>query len=160
MHLWTAGFFYCQDEATKGNTFGLPPFVNVAAEDNESWDSCPNRHGQADLNQCIRRIAKLVSMGLTGQDLVLCWVKRQIQPLQHHERLMHEYTGPNDSLQVCQAEITSTALDQKMRRMVKIGCKVKEHTYSFGLDMFINNKCPKVISQLLIFAQSCLVISA
>ena len=90
-------------------------------------------------------------MGLTGQDLVLCWVKRRIQPLQHRERLMHEYTGPDESLRVCKAEMTSIALDQKMRRMVKIGRKVKEHTYSFGLEMFTHdNPCPKVNSQLLL----------
>ena len=59
---------------------------------------------------------------------------------------MHQYMGPQDSLRVNKAEITSTALDQKMRRLVKIGRKVKEHTYSFGLDMFTHdNKCPKVI---------------
>ena len=83
-------------------------------------------------------------MGLTGQDMTLCWVKRRIQSLQYMERLMHQYVGPIDSLWVCRAEMTSSVLDQKMTRIIKIGRS--QHTYSFGLDMFTHdNKCPKVV---------------
>ena len=55
--------------------------------------------------------------------------------------------------------MTSFALDQKMRRIIKVARN--EQTYQFGLDMFTHNKkCPKVKSLLLFIAQSCFVISA
>ena len=116
--------------------------------ENEDWDTCPDPHGQADLTRCIRRIAKLMELGLTGQDLILYWIKRRIQPLQHRERLMHQYMGPLDSLRVNRAVLTSTAVNQKMRRIVKVSRNTT--TYEFGLDMFTHdNKCPKVVFPLL-----------
>jgi hypothetical protein len=36
--------------------------------------------------------------GLTGFDLVYCWFVSQIQPLQHHECLLHEYSENMDDV--------------------------------------------------------------
>ena len=85
---WTSTYFYCLDKAAPGKDFGLPPFVSGPAEPADSWGGPEDVSLTADSFLRKRRIEKLMDMGLTGVDLVLCWLTRRIQPLQHRTRLM------------------------------------------------------------------------
>ena len=102
--------------------------------------------GNPLLERCARRIAKLVEMGLTGQDTTLCWLKRWIQPLQHRDRLMHEYTGIKDPMRITQGELVSKALDDRLQKIidVKKDVKTKVREYKYSLNMYENGKCPDV----------------
>jgi hypothetical protein len=83
-----------------------------------------------------------MEQGIGGQDLVLSWFIRRIQPLQHRNRLMHYYSGKTDSLLVTTDDLTSDALDKRMRKLVKVARDV--HTYKFECDMYTNGTCPDV----------------
>jgi len=96
-----------------------------------------------------RRISKLVSLGLSGQDLTLSWFTRRIQPLQHRDRLICKYVDRHDSLRVTEDNLTSDALDMRVRKMFKV--PKDTHTYTCARDIYTNNECPSV-SFRLIFA--------
>ena len=50
------------------------------------------------LLSCIRRIDRLMIENLKGLDLVLCWAKKRIQPLQHRPKLLCHYSGKKDEM--------------------------------------------------------------
>jgi hypothetical protein len=75
---WTGTYFYCLDKAAPGKDFGIPPFVSGPAEPADSWDGPEDVSLTADSFLHKRRIEKLMDMGLTGVDLVFCWLTRRI----------------------------------------------------------------------------------
>ncbi|KAK1699017.1 hypothetical protein QYE76_015714 [Lolium multiflorum] len=76
----------------------LPPFKNCPATELPSWTHCPHFSDSPQLTRTVRRICKLTEEGLTGKDLTLSWFTKRIQPLQHRDRLMFEYTGRDDPM--------------------------------------------------------------
>jgi len=104
--------------------------------------------GNPLLERCARRIAKLVEIGLTGQDTTLCWLKRRIQPLQHHDRMMHEYSGIQDPMRITQGKLVSKAIDDRLRKIIEVkkDPKIKVREYKYSLNMYENGKCPDVSS--------------
>jgi hypothetical protein len=80
---------------------------------------------------------------LKGLDLVLCWFVRRIQPLQRHDRLLHEYSEDwADSLWVTKDNLPTDALEFRLKKMVRL--RDKNHGWNFSLDMCTKGKCPKV----------------
>ncbi|KAK1629393.1 hypothetical protein QYE76_003708 [Lolium multiflorum] len=59
------------------------------------------------------RICKLTEEGLTGKDLTLSWFTKRIQPLQHRDRLMFQYTGRDDPMRVTKDNLSADALDKE-----------------------------------------------
>jgi hypothetical protein len=89
------------------------------------------------------RIEKLIDNHLKGPDLVLCWFVRRIQPLQHHDRLLHEYSKEqSNNLWVTKDNLPSDALDYRLKKMMKL--HDKKHDWDFCLDMYTKGSCPKV----------------
>ena len=91
----------------------------------------------------IRRIEWFVETGLTGLDLAMCWFIRRIQPLQHHAKLMHEYTSDRrDSLRISVDNFSSDSIKLCLKDIVKV--KDKKCGFAITYDMFVDGKCPKV----------------
>ena len=69
-----------------------------------------------------------MDLGLTGVDLVLCWLTRRIQPLQHRARLMCQYDPDNrkDDLCTCEDNLPEDALMVRMRKLVSFAEKKKK----------------------------------
>jgi hypothetical protein len=86
------------DKPAPSQARGLPPFKNVAAESRDSWTAVNDESATPYVKLLARRIAKLSVDGLKGIDTINFWISRRIQPLQHHDRLMHEYTSANDGM--------------------------------------------------------------
>ena len=100
----------------------MPPFVDVAGVPNDAWNEKPVEVLPEDLNLIKRRITKLTSGSpkLTGEDTILCWVTRRIQPLQHRAQLLCEYTGEvNDPQRTCQEDFEDLHLTHRMNQLVK-----------------------------------------
>ena len=144
---WSSGFFYHKDVTAPGRSQGLPPFKDGAPFILKSWSTTiPQLYLCPDLGRMARRIAKLVSLGLSGQDLTLSWFTRRIQPLQHRDRLMCKYVDRHDSLRVTEDNLTSDALDMRVRKMFKVPKDV--HTYTCVRDIYVNDECPLVSFRL------------
>src|SRR3954462_6632635 len=88
---WAGTFFYHKDIPAPGKVEGLPAFTDGVAPHQNSWDAeAPELSDILILAK--RRIEFLMKHeGLHGSDLIHYWLKRRIQPLQHHgDRLMHQ----------------------------------------------------------------------
>jgi hypothetical protein len=90
-----------------------------------------------------RRIAKLSVDGLKGIDTINCWISRRIQPLQHRDRLMHEYTGANDGMRCSGQELDPKVVEKRIRSLMK---SPRKKPLEFGMAMFENGSCPLVSS--------------
>jgi hypothetical protein len=88
-----------------------------------------------------RRIAKLSVDGLKGIDTINCWISWWIQPLQHRDRLMHEYTGANDGMRCSGQELDPKVVEKRIRSLMK---SPRKKPLEFGMAMFENGNCPLV----------------
>jgi hypothetical protein len=88
-----------------------------------------------------QRIAKLSVNGLNGIDTINCWISRRIQPLQHRDSLMHEYTGVNDGMRYSDQELDPKVVEKRIRSLMK---SPRKKPLKFGMAMFDNGSCPSV----------------
>ncbi|KAK1593240.1 hypothetical protein QYE76_037567 [Lolium multiflorum] len=117
---WSAGFFYLKDVSDPANANKLPPFKNCPATELLTWSHCPHISESLQLTRAVRRICKLTEEGLTGKDLTLSWFTKRIQPLQHRDRLMFQYTGRDDPMRVTKDNLSADALDKRIRVLIKV----------------------------------------
>ncbi|KAK1608509.1 hypothetical protein QYE76_032182 [Lolium multiflorum] len=75
----------------------------------------------------LRADRKLTEEGLTGKDLTLSWFTKRIQPLQHRDRLMFEYTGRDDPMRATKDNLSADALDKRIRVLIKISRELHVH---------------------------------
>jgi hypothetical protein len=150
---WTGMYFYCKDLPKAGKEVGWPAFVDRAAEPHPSWSEVAPHPISPELHRLIRQIEKLIQDGLTGLDLVICWLARRIQPLQHHDRLLHEYTEDvDDDLRVCKVNLPASILDTRLKKLTKLKTnESKEYGWNPTLEMYTKGSCPPVRSAFCFF---------
>ena len=61
---------------------------------------------------------------------------------QHQDRLICKYVDKHDSLRVTEDNLTSDALDMRVRKMFKVSKDT--HTYTCVRDIYTNDECPQV----------------
>ncbi|KAK1603602.1 hypothetical protein QYE76_048155 [Lolium multiflorum] len=105
----------------------LPAFKNCPANELPSWTHCPHFSDSPQLTRAVRRICKLTEEGLTGKDLTLSWFTKRIQPLQHRDRLMFEYTGRDDPMRATKDNLSADAIDKRIRVLIKISRELHVH---------------------------------
>ncbi|KAK1630073.1 hypothetical protein QYE76_004388 [Lolium multiflorum] len=98
-----------------------------------TWTKCPHISESPQLTRVVRRICKLTEDGLSGKDLTMSWFTKRIQPLQHRDRLMYEYTGRDDTMRASKDNLSSDALDKRIRVMIKISCDVRSHVCNLDI---------------------------
>jgi hypothetical protein len=140
---WRGSWFYTADKPAPSQARGLPPFKNVAAETRDSWTAVNDESATPYVKLLARRIAKLSVDGLKGIDTINCWISRRIQPLQHRDSLMHEYTGANDGMRCSDQELDPKVVEKHIRSLMK---SPRKKPLKFGMAMFENGSCPLVNS--------------
>ncbi|KAK1649921.1 hypothetical protein QYE76_067726 [Lolium multiflorum] len=58
--------------------------------------------------------------GSDGKDLTMSWFTKRIQPLQHMDPLMFQYTGRDDPMRASKDNLSSDAIDKRIRLLIKI----------------------------------------
>ncbi|KAK1686156.1 hypothetical protein QYE76_047004 [Lolium multiflorum] len=132
---WSGGFFYLKDVSDPANVRKLPPFKNCPATELPTWSHCPHLSESLQLTRAVRRICKLTEEGLTGKDLTLSWFTKRIQPLQHRDRLMFQYTGRDDPMRVTKDNLSADALDKRIRVLIKIPRELHVHVCNKDIHM-------------------------
>jgi hypothetical protein len=140
---WRGSWFYMADKPAPSQARDLPPFKNVAAESRDSWTAVNDESATPYVKLLARRIAKLSVDGLKGIDTINCWISHRIQPLQHRNSLMHEYTGANDGMHCSDQELDLKAVEKRIRSLMK---SPRKKPLKFGMAMFENGSCPLVSS--------------
>jgi hypothetical protein len=138
---WRGSWFYMADKPSPSQTRGLLPFKNVAAEPHNSWTVVNDESTTPHCKLLARRIAKLSVDGLKGIDTINCWISQRIQPLQHRDRLMHEYTGANDGMRCSDQELDPKVVEKRIRSLMK---SPRKKLLEFSMAMFENGSCPLV----------------
>ncbi|KAK1666404.1 hypothetical protein QYE76_054563 [Lolium multiflorum] len=108
-------FFYLKDVADPASPKTLSAFKDGPASETSAWTTCPDISESPALVRMVRQICKLAESGLLGKDLTLSWFTKRIQPIQHRERLMYEYSGCNDTMCATKDNLSSDALDKRLQ---------------------------------------------
>jgi hypothetical protein len=131
------------DKPAPSQARGLPPFKNVAAESHDSWKAVNDESATPYVKLLARRIARLSVDGLKGIDTINCWISWRIQPLQHRDSLMHEYTGANNGMRCSDQELDPKVIEKRICSLMK---SPRKKPLKFGMAMFENGSCPSVSS--------------
>ena len=75
----------------------------------------------AELAAIKARITELTSgtPPLTGEDTIICWMKRRIQPHQHRARLLCEYTGNTDPIRINDKDLEQGLFEARFNTLIK-----------------------------------------
>jgi hypothetical protein len=138
---WRGSWFYMADKHVPSQARGLPSFENIAAQPRDSWKAVNDKSATPYVKLLARRIAKLSVDGLKGIDTINCWISQWIQPLQHRNSLMHEYTGANDGMRYSDQELDPKVVEKRIRSLMK---SPRKKPLKFGMAMFENGSCPSV----------------
>jgi hypothetical protein len=131
------------DKPAPSQARGLPSFKNIAAESRDSWMAINDESATPYVKLLARWIAKLSVDGLKGIDTINYCISRWIQPLQHCNSLMHEYTGANDGMRCSNQELDPKVVEKRIRSLMK---SPRKKPLKFGMAMFENGSCPLVSS--------------
>jgi hypothetical protein len=63
----------------------------------------------------------------------MSWFTKQVQPLQHRDRLMYQYTGHNDTMRASKDNLSSEALAKQIRVMIKIPRDIRSHVCNIDI---------------------------
>ncbi|KAK1629059.1 hypothetical protein QYE76_003374 [Lolium multiflorum] len=136
---WSGKFFHLKDVADPASPKVLPEFKDGPPSEIPAWNHCPHLSESPQLTRAVRRISKLTEKGLSGKDLTLSWFTKRIQPLQHWDRLLFQYTGREDSMRASKDNLSADALDKRLRVLIKVPrdlrihvCNMDIHTNSSG----------------------------
>ncbi|KAK1616520.1 hypothetical protein QYE76_022037 [Lolium multiflorum] len=124
---------HLRDISDPASSKTLPTFKDGPASETPAWTNCPHISESPTLTRMVRRIYKLTESGLSGKDLTLSWFNKRIQPLQHRNRLMYEYSGRDDTMRATKDNLSSDALDKRLRVMIKIPRDVHSHVCQFDI---------------------------
>jgi hypothetical protein len=138
---WRGSWFYMADKPAPSQARDLLPFENIAAQPLDSWNPVNDKTATPYVKLLARRIAKLSKDGLKGIDTINCRISRQIQPLQHRDSLMHEYTGAKDGMRYSDKEVDPNVVEMRIRSLMK---SPRKKPLKFGMTMFENGSCPLV----------------
>ena len=81
---------------------------------------------------------------LKGLDLVLCWAKKRIQPLQHRPKLLCHYSGKKDEMRTKEDDLSQDAIEHRMKDIVQL--LDKKYGYKVSMPMPKNGKITAVSS--------------
>ena len=103
---WNQTWFYGQDISPADEK----PLSGYRMERLDSKFVLPDKLNAAErkkLIPSIKRIQALLGDGLTGVDLIRCWIAWRVIPLSRQSKLMYKYGGgPNDSLRHSSVQLT------------------------------------------------------
>jgi hypothetical protein len=57
----------------------------------------------------------------------MSWFTKRIQPLQHRDRLMFQYTGRDDPMRASKDNLSADAIDKRIRLLIKIPRDLRIH---------------------------------
>jgi hypothetical protein len=129
------------DKPAPSQARGLPSFENIAVLPRNSWKAVNDETATPYVKFLAQQIAKLSIDGLKGIDTINCWISRWIQPLQHRDSLMHEYTGANDGMRCSDQELDPRVVEKRIRSLMK---SPRKKPLKFGMAMFENGSYPSV----------------
>jgi hypothetical protein len=126
---WKTKWFYIKDrKASPEDQYGLAPF-NASQEVKKlvSWDALPSH---AEVEQVLPLLSRIQFLkggqggALSGMQLMVFFVQRRVQPLQHHLSNLWTFSGLEDPARISENLIDKKDVDKRVRNLTKL---TKEH---------------------------------
>ena len=146
---WNQTWFYCKDTSPADEN-GPPGFRALCLESNHPIPDKLTVVERKRLAPTIAKFKALLGNGLTGIDLVWCWVAWRIIPLSRRTGLMCTYTGSKkDPLRHNSKDLTDDTINEMTKSLLNespVDCS------KVGLSPFCkSNPTPKVSHQIAYF---------
>ena len=142
------GSIYCQNTAPAEEN-PLPGYLPHRLSNGHplaKWLTARERQAYAPQ---LAKLRAILANGLTGVDLIHCWVKWHILPLSRSSRLMHEYTGnSNDPQRFTEIEVTDDEVTESVKKMLDEPITICSQT---GLAPFYAANKPPIVSLLTLY---------
>ncbi|KAK1681632.1 hypothetical protein QYE76_042480 [Lolium multiflorum] len=96
--------------------------------------TAPTSPSHSELTRAVEADLRADGGGAT-KDLTLSWFTKRIQPLQHRDRLMFQYTGRDDPMRVTKDNLSADALDKRIRVLIKVPRELRVHVCNKDIHM-------------------------
>jgi hypothetical protein len=138
-------WFYITTKVPDGQ-HPLPGFRPDRLDHKKEYPPRPTVTERIRLQPLMDKIAALMANGLTGADLILCWLSWRIQPLSFRDRLMYEYSGLEDPQRYNKEPAPVPDVVKQMRVIVNLP---DDYTGEFSLRPFTSDNPPPAVSKIL-----------
>jgi hypothetical protein len=122
---WRKKWFYIKDQTNSSSDhYGVAPFdANKELKKLSSWDYPPMEAEMEDIKPLLAQIQSLKSASggaLSGTQLMVFFLQRRIQPLQHRVSKLWSYSGSEYSSRVSIEDIDKKDLDKRVRALTTL----------------------------------------
>ncbi|KAK1664581.1 hypothetical protein QYE76_052740 [Lolium multiflorum] len=163
---WSGKFFYLKDVADPASPKVLPEFKDGPPA-RFRLEPLPSLSESPQLTRAVRRICSDGGGSVGEGPYPVIPVPstsgppaKRIQPLQHRDRLLFQYTGRDDSMRASKDNLSADALDKRLRVLIKVQRDLRIHVCN--MDIHINGSGTAVsfplshLSVLFITCEICL----
>ena len=140
---WNQTWFYCKDTSPADEN-KLPGYRVERLDPKHNLPEKLTAAERKKIAPTIVKVKALLGNGLTGVDLVRCWVYWRISPLSRRTGLMCTYTGgEKDSLRHSSAPLTDEAINEMVKSLLN---EDPEDCVKVGLAPFCKLNPPPDVS--------------
>jgi hypothetical protein len=141
---WRTKWFHIKDrKASSEDQYGLAPFdPTKELKKLASWDSSPSDSEMEQVTPLLNRIQNLKGGkggALLGIPLMVFFVQRRVQPLQHRLSKLWSYSSLADPSRISDDLIEKKDVDKRVRSLTKL---TKEHTVTDLTASFFDSTHP------------------
>jgi hypothetical protein len=141
---WRKKCFYIKDQKiSSSDQYGIAPFDAAKyLKKLASWDSPPTKAEMEDIKPLLARIQALKSGSggaLSGTQLMVFFLQRRVQPLQHRISKLWLFFGLGDSSRVSDDLMEKKDLDKRVRALATL---TKDHEILALAASFFDSKRP------------------
>ena len=111
---WQRTFFYVKSPDRGPDLLNLPEFSVTRPTDKHQW-GLKYGVGDVDVDNQVKRVARLERDGLLPTDLVAAWLHARILPLQCRVHRLCDMLGPRDPTRICTWRIKTEDLCRRMK---------------------------------------------
>ena len=107
--LWQRTYFYCKSAPAEGDQVGLPEYSEALPTAKRNW-GLKTLGDQGEVDKMLERMRVLSKDGLTGLDLITCWLSRRVQPLQGRVHKLCFWSGKSDPTRISTKKLAPARL--------------------------------------------------
>jgi hypothetical protein len=131
---WQKSFFYVKN-TTDVDLLNLPTYVDIPPNEMKNWTYNP-KNMVGTVNALHRVKGKLCDAGLTPEDIISCFIIRQVSPLQRRYHKICQMSEAMDPTRHSTHELSPADI----LRRVKDICKTPQTVFAWGLEPYSRDR--------------------
>jgi Putative gypsy type transposon len=138
---WQRTFFYVKSPDNGPDLLNLPEFSVTRPAEKYQW-GLRYGVGDVDVDNQVKRVARLERDGLLPNDLAAAWLHARILPLQRRVHRLCDLSGPRDPTRISTCRIK---MEDLCRRLRDITNSHLPEPYRFGLMYLTRQEKPRMV---------------